>query len=96
LAGAINATGRSLQGPTLSALISHYSDPREQGVTFGLYQGLSSLARIFGPVIAGLAYPFVRNTGQFLTAAGITLVAMLWTATIRTKYPHPRTAPTVA
>jgi len=92
LAGTVNAIGRSLQGPTLSALISHYSNPREQGVTFGLYQGLSSLARVFGPIIAGLVYPFARNTGQFITAAGITLAAMFWTASVRARYPRPSDA----
>ena len=63
LAGAINATGRSLQMPTIASLISKFSDPREQGVVFGLTAGLGSMARVIGPLIAGAAYPFIRNTG---------------------------------
>src|SRR3954471_767947 len=56
LAGATNATGRSLQQPTVSSLLSKFSDPREQGIVFGLYHGLGSLARVVGPVVAGFAY----------------------------------------
>jgi DHA1 family tetracycline resistance protein-like MFS transporter len=84
LAGAVNAVGRSLQGPTLSSLLSKHSDPREQGVVFGLYHGLSSLARVIGPILAGVTYPLWNNagTGQFWTAGGIVLVAAVWTAVL--------------
>ncbi|HBI41615.1 MAG TPA: hypothetical protein DDY78_02000, partial [Planctomycetales bacterium] len=75
IGGATNATGRSFQQPTLSSLLSKFSDRDEQGLVFGLYHGLSSLARVAGPVVAGLAYPFLRNTGQFLLA-GVIAVAM--------------------
>ncbi len=78
-AGAINAIGRSFQQPTMSALLSHHSDPKEQGITFGLYHGMNSIARVVGPVIAGLAYPYLHNTGHFVTAAVIVILAALWT-----------------
>jgi MFS family permease len=85
VAGAVNAIGRSLQGPTLSSLISKYSDPREQGVVFGLYHGLSSLARVIGPILAGLTYPLWNHAGigQFVTAGAIVLVAAVWTGVVR-------------
>jgi hypothetical protein len=85
IAGATNATGRSLQGPTLSSLLSKFSDPREQGVVFGLYHGLSSLARVAGPILAGLTYPYWRNTGQFWTSGAIVLLAGAWTMGLRAK-----------
>jgi len=85
--GAINATGRSFQQPTLSSLLSKFSDRGEQGVVFGLYHGLSSLARVAGPVVAGFAYPHLRNTGQFLVAAVIALLIALWTAALRQSPP---------
>jgi hypothetical protein len=88
-AGATNAIGRSLQGPTLSSLLSKFSDPREQGVVFGLYHGLSSLARVAGPILAGLTYPYWNNTGQFWTAGGIVLVVALWTAVVRAQAGEP-------
>jgi DHA1 family tetracycline resistance protein-like MFS transporter len=82
LGGATNATGRSLQGPTLSSLISKFADRKEQGVTFGLYHGLGSLARVIGPVIAGFMYR-KHVTGAFLTAAAIVIVASAWTMLVR-------------
>lgn len=90
IAGAINAVGRSFQQPTLSSLLSKFSDRNEQGVVFGLYHGLSSLARVAGPVVAGLAYPWIglRHTGQFLIAAAVAIVMSVWTLALRRPTPH--------
>jgi DHA1 family tetracycline resistance protein-like MFS transporter len=87
LAGAVNAAGRSLQQPTISSLISKFSDPRDQGVVFGLFHGLGSLARVFGPIVAGLTYPFMHHSGQFITAGAIAIAMALWTASL--KQPAP-------
>jgi MFS transporter, DHA1 family, tetracycline resistance protein len=89
LAGAVNATGRSLQQPTMSALISKFSDPREQGVVFGLYHGLGSLARVAGPMVAGLTYELWRHTGAFAVACGVALLMALWTFVLRQPAPRP-------
>jgi predicted MFS family arabinose efflux permease len=86
-AGAVNATGRSLQQPTISSLISKFSDPREQGVVFGLFHGLGSLARAAGPLVAWLAYPYLNHTGQFVTAAVIAVAMALWTMALRQPAP---------
>lgn len=93
ISGAINATGRSFQQPTMSSLLSKFSDRREQGVVFGLYHGLNSLARVVGPVVAGLAYSerFLRNSGQFLVAGGIAILMGLWTAALRRPAPEQAT-----
>jgi DHA1 family tetracycline resistance protein-like MFS transporter len=82
LGGGINAIGRSLQTPTVFALISHNSDPKEQGLVFGLNQGLSSIARVIGPVIAALAF-HIHVSGPFVVAAVIVFVAAIWTAGLR-------------
>ena len=79
-AGAINATGRSCQQPTLSSLLARFSARDEQGIVFGLSNGLSSLARVFGPIIAGLTYPYLQNTGPFLTAGILSGIGAIWTA----------------
>jgi MFS transporter, DHA1 family, tetracycline resistance protein len=88
LAGATNATGRSLQQPTMSSLISKFSYPREQGIVFGLYHGLGSLARVVGPAVAGLAYE-VRHTGAFAVAGVIALAMAVWTFALRQPAPRP-------
>ena len=91
LAGAVNAAGRSLQQPTISSLLSKFSDPRDHGVVFGLFHGLGSLARVFGPIVAGLAYPLVNHSGQFITAGLIALAMAFWTAALRQPAPGEAT-----
>lgn len=83
IAGAVNATGRSFQGPTLSSLVSQFSDPKEQGVVFGLVQGLSSLARVLGPLLAGFLYPMLNNTAPYLAAGIFTAAAAVWMVIVR-------------
>jgi DHA1 family tetracycline resistance protein-like MFS transporter len=83
ICGAINSCGRSFQMPTVSSLISKSAEPREQGTVFGLYHGLGSLARVLGPFIAGLTYPFLRNTGAFITAGCIVIAGAAWTLLLR-------------
>jgi MFS transporter, DHA1 family, tetracycline resistance protein len=79
--GALNAMGRSFQTPTLYALISQNSDPKQQGTVFGLNQGLGSLARVIGPIAAGWA--FERHiTAPFLLSGTIMFFVMLWTIAV--------------
>jgi DHA1 family tetracycline resistance protein-like MFS transporter len=87
VAGGVNATGRSLQQPTISSLLSKFSDPRDQGVVFGLFHGLGSLARVVGPVVAGFAYPYLNHGGQFVTAGVIAVAMALWTVALRQPAP---------
>jgi len=82
LGGAINAAGRSLQHPSMTSLLSKNSSRDTQGVVFGMYHGLSSLARVFGPMIAGAMYA-LHATGPFVTAGTIAICAALWTALLR-------------
>lgn len=89
LAGAVNAGGRSLQQPAISSLLSKYADPKEQGTVFGVYHGLSSLARVAGPIVAGLTYPLLKNTGQFITAGVIALAMAVWTWSLRRQAGRP-------
>jgi hypothetical protein len=77
-----NAGGRSLQTPALSALISHTSDPKQQGTVFGLFHMLGSLARVIGPVIATGAYT-KHHPAPYLIAGSITAAAALWTITLK-------------
>ncbi len=83
--GLFNATGRSLQTPALSALVSHFSDPKQQGTVFGLFHMLGSLARVIGPTVAGLIYT-MHHTSPYLTAGSITAMVMLWTIVLWREY----------
>ena len=92
VSGAVNAVGRSLQTPTLYALISHNSDPREQGLVFGLNQGLGSIARVIGPIIAAVAYR-IHISGPFIVSAAIALAVAFWTLSLRTRNPDETAFP---
>jgi DHA1 family tetracycline resistance protein-like MFS transporter len=82
LGGAIYASGRSIQQPTIQALVSKESNANEQGVTFGLFQGTGTIARVVGPVIAGPVYT-AHATGPFVLAAIIVTLSSLWTTMLR-------------
>lgn len=76
-ASVVNAAGRSLIGPTLSALVSKESPADRQGAIFGLFNGMGSLARVFGPLLAG--YLFVRNIElPFVVAGGVCAGIAIW------------------
>ena len=65
-----------------SALISHVSDPKQQGTVFGLFHMLGSLARVIGPLIATSVYT-KHHTAPYLIAASMTLALALWSVGLR-------------
>jgi Na+/melibiose symporter-like transporter len=91
-AGAVNAIGRSLQQPPIASLISKVSDRGEQGTVFGLYHGLSSLARSLGPIIAGAVYFYVGKVSQFALAGLMTAGVAVWMARLAKSYIRPKPA----
>ncbi len=84
LTSAMNATGRSFQQPTLSSLISNNAGRQNQGIAFGMFHGLGSLARVIGPLIAGQAFRW-KNWGAFVVASVLALVCAIWMLGIRRK-----------
>ena len=74
------ALGQGLASPSLSSLTSKLVDPGEVGGVMGIYQSFSSLARIFGPLTAELAYhagyhwPFRVAAVAYFLAFGVTSV----------------------
>jgi DHA1 family tetracycline resistance protein-like MFS transporter len=88
LGGAIYASGRSIQQPTIQSLVSKASNADEQGVTFGLFQGTGTIARVIGPIFAGPIYDRHR-IGPFCVAGIIVTLASTWTwALKRAAEPH--------
>ncbi|MFT3921365.1 MAG: MFS transporter [Myxococcales bacterium] len=73
------AVGNGFTQPSISAYISRLADPARQGETLSSNQSMASLARTFGPVLAGALYrsapsvPFWACAGINLTALGIAL-----------------------
>ena len=48
------STGGSLFNPSVSSLVSKDAEATEQGAALGIFQGAGSLARVIGPIVAGL------------------------------------------
>ncbi len=53
---ALVSIGSSLTRPPLFGMISNLTSASEQGATLGVAQGAGSLARIFGPIFAGIFF----------------------------------------
>jgi DHA1 family tetracycline resistance protein-like MFS transporter len=86
LVSALIAIGNGFTQPSLSAYISRLADPSRQGETLSANQSLSSLARVFGPTLAGWLYAITPST-PFLACAGINVLAFLIALRMRTIQP---------
>jgi MFS transporter, DHA1 family, tetracycline resistance protein len=72
-AAVLIAAGQGISYPSLTSMISKFADASERGSTLGISAALSSLARMTGPVIAGVLYDIFGAGGPFLTAAALTI-----------------------
>jgi multidrug resistance protein len=61
--------GTGMLQPTLLSLISEVASDAEQGITLGVNQSLSALARMLGPLWGGFAFEFLGYPFPFLTGA---------------------------
>jgi DHA1 family tetracycline resistance protein-like MFS transporter len=81
---AVLAVGQGIAHPSLSAFTSKLVDPDQVGGVMGVYQGMSSLARIIGPFwgevvygAIGFAWPFRTGSVFMLLACVVAVVAIL-------------------
>lgn len=91
----LNAFGRSLWWPTQSALVSHRTGKDTQGVTFGVFHAMMSLARVFGPMIAGVAY-WLNIAAPFALAGVILAGTAMWTMVLWARAERESTDAAVA
>ncbi|MFB6092243.1 MAG: MFS transporter [Haloquadratum sp.] len=71
------AFGNALTNVSLNALVSLNAAATEQGGAFGLTQSAASLARTFGPAVAGLLYVAVAYWVPFVVAGALFLPVLL-------------------
>jgi MFS family permease len=74
---AFGAFGMALAMPNISALISRSTAPNEQGAMLGLNMATGSLARMFGPILAGFTFSTFGPDAPFLTGAVLVVPAAL-------------------
>jgi multidrug resistance protein len=71
------ALGLGFLQPTLLSLISEVTKDAEQGVTLGLNQSFSALARVLGPLWGGFAFEYFGYAFPFLTGAFFTFFVVI-------------------
>ena len=69
--------GFGLNNPSLTSLVSRASPEAEQGAFLGINQSLLSLARVLGPMCAGIAFQKRSPQTPFAIAAAVLVVAGL-------------------
>lgn len=65
----IMAIGGSLNGPTLTSLISKKADPSRMGQAMGISQGMSAMGRVIGPTWGGWLFAMSPQYPFWITAA---------------------------
>ena len=70
------AFGNGVANVSLTTLVSKHASEDAQGGAFGLTQSAGSLARIFGPVLAGFLYAFADYWAPFVLG-GLLMVPIL-------------------
>jgi len=71
--------GTGMLQPTLLSLISEVTSEAEQGITLGVNQSLSALARMFGPLWGGFAFEFLGYPFPFITGSAFMFLIVVAT-----------------
>jgi DHA1 family tetracycline resistance protein-like MFS transporter len=74
------ALGSGLINPSLAALVSKRAGADEQGAVIGLKEGMSSLARIFGPFCGLLAFGLKPELPFYVATFSVLILAFIWIA----------------
>ena len=77
------AFGSGLINPSLSSLVSRGAAQHEQGAVLGLKEGMSSLARIFGPLSGLLAFGVKATLPFYIGATTVFCMGVIWLKRVR-------------
>lgn len=73
----VGACGMSFAMPNITAMISRSTSPDSQGAMLGLNMASGSIARIFGPMVAGGLFSAAGHDWPFIVGALLTIPAAL-------------------
>ena len=76
---ALSACGQSVAWPNVRAMISETADPHRQGQILGLNNATGALARVAGPLCAGLSFAGLSIHAPFFQGA-LVVVPAIWLA----------------
>jgi MFS family permease len=89
------AFGSSIFNPSIQSLISRHAAEKEQGEVLGASQGMASLARGVGPLLAGALFAFVwegtkfSGSAPYYFSAALSLVVAVWAIAVRKRVTPP-------
>jgi MFS transporter, DHA1 family, tetracycline resistance protein len=86
-ASALIAVGNGCTQPAISAYISRLADPTSQGESLSANQSMSSLARVFGPLMGGFLYGF-GTRWPFVICALLCALGLLIAGAMREVQPR--------
>ena len=92
------AFGSSLFNPSIQALVSRHASNTEQGEVLGAFQGMASLARGLGPLLAGILYASFwlgtsyEGAAPYFFSAALSLLVCIWAIAARKKIIPPAVA----
>ncbi len=90
--GLLLAIGSGIFNPAMQSLISRHCDSSEQGEVLGANQGMASLARCAGPILAGLLFEYLFPGAPYYVSAVLCLIVTLLVAANRRKFKLPAIA----
>ncbi|MBY0547014.1 MAG: MFS transporter [Candidatus Obscuribacterales bacterium] len=83
----VMAIGISINNPSNQSLLSKLANPAETGGVLGIGQSLSTLGRILGPIVGGLAYEHLGPECPYYLGAAV----MLAVCALATRLPSGKT-----
>ncbi len=83
----------SVSYPALNSLLSRRTDRRIQGAALGLSNGVSSLGRIAGPMVAGVLFAADTPGAPFIVVIVIGAAIFGWSWYEHVRAPYQRTSP---
>jgi multidrug resistance protein len=84
------AVGQGLVAPSLSVVVTGHVPDDQRGEALGFQQGVSALARVIGPALAGWLFQHVAIPAPYLAGAGLCLVSLSVLSTSVTSSADPR------
>lgn len=72
------AIGNGVTNPSLSSMTSQAAPAHLKGMSMGFYQSAGSLARIFGPILAGYLYDYWGRSYPFFSGSVFLVVAFFF------------------
>jgi MFS family permease len=74
---ALLSVGQGVVTPSLTSVVADSVAPDKRGEALGVQQSAGALSRIIGPAIAGLAFDHVGVAWPYVTAAVLTILALV-------------------